>query len=511
MARAMARAGEMLVLTDLPIEVLTAILARLPATVPARAAQASRSFLEPITAAVIHRAAHLRPGPGWPVLPDRLEQESMCELLHFIEKMHSNREHRRISCGWGVTYIIDSDGKAFVCGGDAHWDNEECAHLGIGHMTHGPLATLTPMVGLSVRVVEVAAGNGHALLRSSVGNVYSVGGEGGEDKQDRAHFNSKLGHADLAPSTVPRRIEAIARAVNVAAGNMCSLVVLRDGTLLSFGTNLIEGGANCRGLLAREVNTPVIQSTIPPAWRRQHDARPGRVQDLEHVHVVQACAGRNFCVCLDSDGAVYTWGENTEGVLGQGNLEHADIVFVERPRRIVELSSIVQISAGAGHALATDSAGQVYGWGSPEQGKLGRPLQQPDRLEMGGRYRPAILTSLQGERVVQTACGSCASSFITAAGDLIVYGTLGTGELFDPPLTVATMTDELLWPVRQIRGVSHVAMGPFSTHAVALDSTSTTVYAWGDGDYGQLGSNDMVDRDYGQPMALPPGFALRSV
>lgn len=64
-------------------------------------------------------------------------------------------------------------------------------------------------LGWAVRVVEVAAGWGHSLVRDDGGRVYSWGFGG----------DGQLGHGDLENSASPRRIETEARVSSIYAGH----------------------------------------------------------------------------------------------------------------------------------------------------------------------------------------------------------------------------------------------------------------------------------------------------
>lgn len=60
------------------------------------------------------------------------------------------------------------------------------------------------------------------------------------------------------------------------------------------------------------------------------------------------------------------WGDNTYGVLGQGNR-----VSARKPVQVQLLSNIVSIAAGDNHAIALDNFGNVYTWGLNSCGQLG--------------------------------------------------------------------------------------------------------------------------------------------
>ena len=70
---------------------------------------------------------------------------------------------------------------------------------------------------------------------------------------------------------------------------------------------------------------------------------------------------------LDLNGNVLVWGQSSEGVLGLG----FDISKVDNPTILEELKNIIQISLSDHHAIAINSEGVAYSWGTGKYGELG--------------------------------------------------------------------------------------------------------------------------------------------
>lgn len=93
-------------------------------------------------------------------------------------------------------------------------------------------------------------------------------------------------------------------------------------------------------------------------------ATPVKVAGLSHVTAV--AAGERHSLALTEDGSVWTWGENSSSQLGDGTT-----VNRSAPVRVEFLSKIVAIAAGKLHSMALASDGTVWGWGGNYSGQLG--------------------------------------------------------------------------------------------------------------------------------------------
>ncbi|KAK8798285.1 hypothetical protein WA588_003370, partial [Blastocystis sp. NMH] len=79
--------------------------------------------------------------------------------------------------------------------------------------------------------------------------------------------------------------------------------------------------------------------------------------------------GGSYSVALSDAGEVYTWGEGRYGELGQGPLTQ-----LSEPRLCVGLLGVrvVEVACGWDHVLARDEKGAIYSWGHNEYGQLGQ-------------------------------------------------------------------------------------------------------------------------------------------
>jgi alpha-tubulin suppressor-like RCC1 family protein len=89
--------------------------------------------------------------------------------------------------------------------------------------------------------------------------------------------------------------------------------------------------------------------------------------------------GDHYSLALTATGAVYAWGLNNAGQLGNASVavvpasSSAPVQVSGRP------SGVVAIAAGAEHGLALTAAGAVYAWGSNDDGELAISRSRPAR------------------------------------------------------------------------------------------------------------------------------------
>jgi alpha-tubulin suppressor-like RCC1 family protein len=181
--------------------------------------------------------------------------------------------------------------------------------------------------------------------------------------------------------------------------------------------------------------------------------------------------GIDFSLALTSSGEVWAWGAGDRGQLGNG-----DIIDSSFPVAVSALTGIVSIAAGDAHALALDSTGTLWAWGAGDVGQLGNG-------NSGGNADSAVPVQVSmPTNVVAIAAGANHSLAIDDAGDVFAWGSNATGQLGDgsqannaTPALVAGFTTD----------VKGIAAG--DGHSIAL-LANRRIWAWGDNFDGQVGS-----------------------
>ena len=82
----------------------------------------------------------------------------------------------------------------------------------------------------------------------------------------------------------------------------------------------------------------------------------------------RATAGPGHSLAVTSSGAVFAWGYNTDGELGDGSTTNSDVpVKVKLPGG----KKVTAVAAGECNSLAVTSSGAVLAWGGNNFGQLG--------------------------------------------------------------------------------------------------------------------------------------------
>eukprot|EP00742_Colponemidia_sp_Colp-10_P007276 GILJ01007823.1.p1 GENE.GILJ01007823.1~~GILJ01007823.1.p1 ORF type:complete len:733 (-),score=141.86 GILJ01007823.1:14-2212(-) len=150
--------------------------------------------------------------------------------------------------------------------------------------------------------------------------------------------------------------------VDIGGGIVKQLLMGKSHTiLLTTSGSVYSWGSNQFGQLGRSLRGKKI------------DLTPAVIPGLENRMVVMIAVGANHNFVLTADGAVYGWGANKNGQLGNNKKEDS-----ENPFRIAELDSCTYICAGENSSAAITRGGTVYTWGENSKGQLGHMTKGQD-------------------------------------------------------------------------------------------------------------------------------------
>jgi alpha-tubulin suppressor-like RCC1 family protein len=203
---------------------------------------------------------------------------------------------------------------------------------------------------------------------------------------------------------------------------------------------------------------------------------PTAVAELNGVTAIAAC--RNAGAALRTDGTVWMWGADQEGVLATGTITMSGQTAKEYyvPRRVPGLQDVTAIACGMTHMLALRKDGTVWSWGRNREGQLG--LGDTER-----RGAPTQIPTLAG--VTRLYAGGTLSAAQVADGSWVVWGDAPsvkeTRDNLPPTLTPSPLPAPLRDAVEIGDGIALFKDG--------------TVRTWGSNSFGGLGTGGSVDQD----------------
>ena len=174
-------------------------------------------------------------------------------------------------------------------------------------------------------------------------------------------------------------------------------------------------------------------------------------------------AGRLFTMAIRNDGGIFSWGQGSDGQLGQGG------VFLLSSPQQVGSSSWSAIAAGIDHSLAIRTDGALFTWG---QG------QAMPNLTGATESSPVFVGSV-GDSWIIISAGSRFSLGIKSNSSLWAWGDNASGQL-------GTGNTTAINSIVQIGTSSWTAVGAGNLHSMAIRSDGA-LFAWGLGSYGRLG------------------------
>ncbi len=280
---------------------------------------------------------------------------------------------RRIAAGAYHSLAVNGDGTVSA------WGYNAVGQLGLG-AADSVRANPTLVPGLA-NVVAVAAGDFHSLALLQDGTVRAWG------------FNAygQLGNGNTTNQSSPVLVSGLANVIAIAAGGQHSLALLADGTLRAWGAN-DSGQLGDGTTVSRSLPTPVSGLSTPGT-----------------ANVVAIAAGTSHSLALRSSGTAWSWGANAQGQLGLGNTTPVSV-----PTQVAALGTNVGlVAAGGNHSLAVKAGGALFSWGANANGQLGDGLS-------ANRTTPfAVTTPAQATAI---AAGARHSAAIDATGKVYLWG-----------------------------------------------------------------------------------------
>jgi alpha-tubulin suppressor-like RCC1 family protein len=303
----------------------------------------------------------------------------------------------KIVAGGTMAFGLDDQGQAWA------WGNGHQGRLGLdgSQDTTRPVNMVFEGLPSGATIVDIAAGQSHGLALDSTGTIWGWG-------LTISYQLAKPGLNVSAPTPISLgsgiEITAITATIDT------SFALDRDGGVWAWGapgTNLFAG----QSVTILQAPTRIVAGDLSAPF-----------QSID--------AGGSHVLAIDSDGHLWSWGDNSEN-----QLSHAPtgapggpqkVTFAQGAQVIVgapEGSTVIQVAAGEESSIALDSNGDVWTVGANDSGQLGKSTA------------PVYFTqvSLQGTGLqglpVDVAAGPRHKVVIDAEGNAVSWGFNASGEL----------------------------------------------------------------------------------
>lgn len=301
-----------------------------------------------------------------------------------------------------------------------------------------------------VRASDVAMGNNHTCLLTTVGGVKCWGqnGLGQLGNNTNVGQDSQYGLTDVVGLT--SNVSAI------AAGHDHTCALTTSGAVKCWGNNY-------SGQIGNGSTYTYLQ--------------PSSVSGLSSG-IVAIAAGQDHSCALTNYGGVKCWGSNANRKLGDGTSTNR-----LTPVDVVGLSSgITKIAAGAYHTCALNSSGGVKCWGTNGSGELGFP-RVSNYPNSNLQFPPTDVVGLNAT-VIDIAARGSRTCALTNEGSVKCWGDTSYDSVpgsSDIPVNIDGLPNDI------------IAISVGGNHSCALGG-SGRVMCWGKNNYGQLGDNTNVTR-----------------
>jgi alpha-tubulin suppressor-like RCC1 family protein len=188
----------------------------------------------------------------------------------------------------------------------------------------------------------------------------------------------------------------------------------------------------------------------------------------------QVAAGYFHTLAIRADGTLWTWGQNSSGVLGLG--DSANRLF---PTQVGSATNWTRVAAGSYHTLAIRSDGSLWAWGLNFYGQLG----------LGDNANRNLPTRVGTDNNWRTVTGGGDYTLaLRTDGTLWAWGYNASGQL-----GLGNNTDRNL-PMQVGVATDWDSLATGEAHSLAR-RTDGTLWAWGSNVHGQLGLGDTIARN----------------
>jgi len=287
----------------------------------------------------------------------------------------------QITIGGGHALAIKTDGTLWSWGQNFTVGFGGGGQLGLGNIT----SYSSPVqVGSLTTWLNISAGEYHSIGIRTDGTMWSWG----------SNAYGQLGQNNGVDCSSPKQIGSLTTWKAVSAPYYGGFAIKTDGTLWAWGRNTVgilgtgnttnysspvQIGALTNWLFVTGNYSNAIATKTDGtlwAWGQNYLGQlglgnttsyssPKQVGSLTNWKSAISSTGNNT-IALKTDGTLWTWGSNSSGQLGLGN-----IINYSSPKQVGALTNWSNISSLVGGSIAIKTNGTLWVWGDPSYGQLG--------------------------------------------------------------------------------------------------------------------------------------------
>jgi len=251
----------------------------------------------------------------------------------------------------------------------------------------------------------------------------------------------------------------------------------KGGFIQAFFDPLTVGPANPFGALYSWGDNSQGELGLDDTTARSSPVQVGSLTTWSQVEV-----GEEHAAVIKTDGSLWTWGESANGRLGHNNV--IDLSSPVQVGALTNWSQVATLGGGLSTAAIKDD-GTLWTWGNNSQGRLGHNnttyLSSP--VQVGALTDWYQISAHRSMAAIKTD------------GTLWAWGPNASGQIGD-----GTRTNRLS-PV-QIGALTTWAQVSTGSDQTAAIKTDGTLWSWGSNDHGKLGLNIAETTDRSSPVQV---------
>jgi alpha-tubulin suppressor-like RCC1 family protein len=224
--------------------------------------------------------------------------------------------------------------------------------------------------------------------------------------------------------------------------------------------------------------------------------------------IINLALGINHSSALSLNGKVFTWGDNTDGQLGEGiSARKSEPTEINYRFNLANGDKIINLALGSMHSSALSLNGRVFTWGHNKYGQLGNGSTV-------GESVPTEITSefnlANGDKIINLVLGLVHSSALSLNGRVFTWGNNVDGQLGDATNNQRNTPTEITHRFNLANGdkIINLALGEYHSSALSLNGR---VFVLGKTVDGRLADRDDTNNERKTPYEITSRFSLAAV